>query len=259
MPPSRTSRFGAIIIGDEILRGKREDKHFAKLRQLLARRGFALSWCLYLGDDPEQIIASLRATFAQADVTVFCFGGIGATPDDYTRQCAARAAGVELHRHPDAVSEIEAQYGASAYPLRVLMAELPLSSTIIPNAFNRVPGFSLRSHHFLPGFPEMAWPMVEWLLDTNYSASAARCESERAILVLGAYESLLLDLMNCCVSGFPEAKLFSLPTVGRADRRIELGVRGDPEAVERAIDYLKQGVTELGFAWREAAAAGDLD
>lgn len=251
--------FGAIVIGDEIMRGKREDKHFAKLRELLDGRGFALSWCLYLGDDPAQITASLCTTFAQPGVTVFCFGGIGATPDDYTRQCAARAAGVDLYRHPDAIAEIEAQYGASAWPLRVLMAELPRGSTIIPNPFNRVPGFSLRSHHFLPGFPEMAWPMVEWLLDTHHSTSAARFERERAIFVLGAFESLLLDLMNRCVAGFPAAKLFSLPTVGRADRRIELGVRGEPEAVEQAIDYLKQGVVELGFDWRDVAAAGEPD
>ncbi|MDQ3195805.1 MAG: molybdopterin-binding protein [Pseudomonadota bacterium] len=255
--PARTARFGAIIIGDEIMRGKREDKHFAKLRELLASRGLVLAWSLYLGDDPEQITACLRASFAQEDGTVFCFGGIGATPDDYTRQCAARAAGVGLYRHPDAVAEIEAQFGASAWPLRVLMAELPRGSIIIPNPINRVPGFSLGSHHFLPGFPEMAWPMVEWLLDSQHAASAAPFERERAILVFGAYESLLLELMNRCVAKFPAAKLFSLPTVGRADRRIELGVRGEPEAVDRAIEYLKQGVAEFGFDWRDAADCSD--
>ena len=87
---------------------------------------------------------------------VFCFGGIGATPDDHTRQCAAQAADIPMLRHPDAVREIEAQFGPEAYPRRILMADLPAGSTIIPNPVNRVPGFSLRHHHFLPGFPR--WP-----------------------------------------------------------------------------------------------------
>lgn len=245
--------FGAIIIGDEIMRGKREDKHFAKLRELLGRRARVLSWCLYLGDDPAQITLCLRDTFANSGDTIFCFGGIGATPDDYTRQCAARAAGVELYRHPDAVAALEAQFGAAAYPLRVLMAELPRGSAIIPNPVNRVPGFTLHRHHFLPGFPEMAWPMIDWLLDREPGALPTQVQSERSILVFGAYESLLLELMNACVARFPAAKLFSLPTLGQLDRRIELGVRGEPAEVGRAIEYLKSGISDLGFAWQDAA------
>ena len=93
--------FGAIIIGDEILRGKRQDKHFARLIELLAARGLRLDWADYVGDSPDRITATLRRTFAGADV-VFSFGGIGATPDDHTRQCAASALEVDLVLHPDA-------------------------------------------------------------------------------------------------------------------------------------------------------------
>lgn len=234
--------------------GKREDRHFAWVRRALAERGFALSWCLFIGDDPDLITATLRRTFAGSDI-VFCFGGIGATPDDRTRQCAAKAAGVELYRHPEAVAEIEAQFGQAAHPLRVLMAELPRGSTIIPNPVNRVAGFSLHRHHFVPGFPEMAQPMLEALLDGEYAALPRNaCESERAIVVVGAYESLLLGLMNECVARFPCARLFSLPTMATtaSGRLIELGVRGGAGEVDSAIDYLKRGVGELGFEWRDA-------
>ncbi|HTF13742.1 MAG TPA: molybdopterin-binding protein, partial [Burkholderiales bacterium] len=86
---------GAIIIGDEIIRGKREDKHFPKLIEILAARGMRFDWCQYLGDNPELITATLRRTLASEDI-VFSFGGIGATPDDHTRRCAADAAGVDL-------------------------------------------------------------------------------------------------------------------------------------------------------------------
>src|SRR5260221_7002916 len=109
-----------------------------------------LRWCEYLGDMPDLIPASLKRTLASGDI-VFSFGGIGATPDDHTRQCAAKAAGVALQLHPDAKREIEARFGAEAYPKRIQMGVFPGGSRIIPNPYNRVPGFSFARHHFLPG------------------------------------------------------------------------------------------------------------
>ena len=102
--------FGALIIGDEILRGKREDKHFSKLVEILAARGMKLDWAEYLGDDPARITATLKRTLATSDV-VFSFGGIGATPDDHTRECAASALGVDLVLQPDAEAAIRGRFG----------------------------------------------------------------------------------------------------------------------------------------------------
>jgi molybdopterin-biosynthesis enzyme MoeA-like protein len=87
--------FGIYIIGDEILSGKRKDAHFSKVIELLSERGLSLSWADYVGDSPDRITATLQRAFASSDV-VFSCGGIGATPDDHTRQCAARALGVPL-------------------------------------------------------------------------------------------------------------------------------------------------------------------
>lgn len=247
--------FGAIIIGDEILSGKRQDKHMVHVIEALARRGIELSWCEYLGDHPDRITATLTRTLAAADA-VFCFGGIGATPDDHTRRCAAAAAGVPLCRHPDAAAEIEAQFGPEAYPKRILMAELPEGSRIIPNPFNRVPGFSLGHHHFLPGFPEMAWPMMDRVLDTLYPHLHHLAQLvDEAIIVKDASESQLLDIMNDCVARFPELRLFSLPHFAPEGRRIELGVRGDRDAVPVAMEYLRQGVSALGLRWQERGKA----
>ena len=160
-------RVGAIIIGDEIIVGKRADKHFAKLIGILAARGMKLSWCEYLGDIPELITATLRRTLASEDI-VFSFGGIGATPDDHTRQCAADALGVGLELHPDAEAAIRSRTDMVVTPQRLKMGEFPRGSRIIPNSYNRIPGFSVGNHHFVPGFPVMAWPMAEWVLDTWY-------------------------------------------------------------------------------------------
>ena len=179
-------QFGAIIIGDEIMSGKRQDKHMATVISTLRERGLELSWCQYLADEPALITATLKRTFAAPDV-VFSFGGIGATPDDHTRQCAADAAGVALQLHPDAETEIRVRFGADITPQRLKMGEFPLGSRIIPNPYNRIPGFSFNHHHFLPGFPQMAWPMMAWVLDNLYREQfAAGSIGEDAIIVRGA-------------------------------------------------------------------------
>jgi molybdopterin-biosynthesis enzyme MoeA-like protein len=240
---------GALIVGDEILFGKRQDRHLAHVIATLASRALRLSWARYEGDDRARLTSVLRESFTRGDV-VFCFGGVGATPDDHTRQAAAAALGVPLERNPAAVAELEAQFGAEAYPHRVLMAEFPAGATIIPNPVNRVASFSIRNHHFFPGFPQMAWPMLDRVLATSVATLAMPPEGERAIVVHGAGESQLLPLMNESVALFPRLKLFSLPSFQPdGSRRIELGVRGDPTMLDAALAHLVAGVEAGGFRW----------
>ncbi len=242
---------GAIIIGDEIMRGKRQDKHLAQLIAILRSRGLTLAWCQYLGDDPELITATLKRTLAGPDI-VFSFGGIGATPDDHTRQCAAAAAGVDLYLHPEAETEIRARFGGELTPLRLQMGEFPRGASIIPNPYNRIPGFTLGQHHFVPGFPVMAWPMLEWVLDTKYRhLFHQQPESEASIMVYSLPESGITPLMTEAEARYAQLKSFSLPSMGEEGtrRHIELGVRGLPEQVAKAIEDMKKGVTTLGGAW----------
>ncbi len=240
--------FGIFIIGDEILSGKRQDAHLTKVIELLSARGLQLSWANYLGDIPEQMTNSIKSSMARGDI-VFSFGGIGATPDDYTRQCAANAADVPIERHMDAVAEIEAQYGDSANSKRLLMADFPKGADLIPNPVNRVAGFSINEHYFVPGFPEMGHPMVEWVLETYYAhLFHTQDYIERSIIVTEAGEGNLIDLMNQILAKYPALKLFSLPKTN-ARRVTELGLKGESALVEEAIQDLKDGVTALGFPW----------
>ena len=94
-------RLGLYIIGDEILSGKRQDKHFPHVLELLKARRMRLDWAQYLGDDPVLLAATFQSSFSRGDVALSC-GGIGATPDDHTRQSAARALGLPLELHPEA-------------------------------------------------------------------------------------------------------------------------------------------------------------
>ena len=240
--------FGAFVIGDEILVGKRQDKHFPWLIEALAKRGLRLAWCEHLGDEPARITAALRRTFAADDV-VFNFDSIGATPDDHTRQCAAAALRVELRLHPEAEREIRGRFAGETTPQRLKMGEFPIGAEIIPNPFNRIPGFVIREHWFVPGFPQMAWPMVEWLLDTKYKALAdSQRWGEASVIVYGLAESTITPLMEEVNARYLGLKAFSLPSMGEgaARRHIELGVRGAPAEVEPAMEHLRRGVAGLG-------------
>lgn len=256
---------GLIIIGDEILSGKRADKHFPKVVELLNERGLELAWAEYVGDDPARITSVLKRTFDSDDI-VFSCGGIGATPDDHTRQCAAAALGVPLAIHPVAEARIkeriadmareagkEPDFSAPEIANRMKMGEFPQGAGIVENPFNKIPGFSVQhgkgAHYFVPGFPVMAWPMIAQVLDTHYShlfRLVARLE--KAVLVFGMMESTLTPMMEAIEAEFPLVKVFSLPSVGDATtrRHIELGVKGDPEQVTAAFERMLNGLDEFG-------------
>lgn len=249
--------FGAYIVGDEILVGKRQDKHLAFLIEALAKRGLRLSWAVYLGDEPERLTAAFTRSLASPDV-VFSFGGIGATPDDHTRQCVAAAAGVKLRLHADAEREIRARFGVEVTPERLRMGEFPEGASVIPNPVNRIPGFSLRGHHFVPGFPQMARPMVEWVLEMRYRELFDRDRwSEESIFVYEAGESQLIPAMEAVGARYGGVKVFSLPSMGEdgSRRHVELGVRGDPRQVAEAAEALRRSVREAGFPFSAAPKA----
>jgi molybdopterin-biosynthesis enzyme MoeA-like protein len=253
--------FGLIIIGDEILSGKRRDQHFPKVVELLGERGLQLGWAEYLGDDPARITATLKRTFASGDIVLSC-GGIGATPDDHTRQCAAAALDLPLVLHEEGRRDIQqriletAQEAGQGVDLdsaenlqRLKMAEFPQGARLIPNPYNRIAGFTVGTHHFVPGFPVMAWPMIAWTLDTHYSHLFHQvAHAERACIVYEAAESALTPLMEAIEAAYPLVKVFSLPSVGdaRTRRHIELGVKGDPAQVASAYAQLCSGLDSVG-------------
>lgn len=252
---------GLIIVGDEILSGKRQDKHLAACIERLGARGMNLAWARYIGDDREAQAAVFREAFASGDL-VFSCGGIGATPDDHSRQAAAAALGRPLRLHPEAraliwqrIQEMAQEQGAVADEQsedtrrRFQMGEFPEGAGLIPNPYNRIPGFFVGDVHFVPGFPVMAHPMMEWVLDSRYpQLHRARRVLERSVILPGALEATLTPLMLKIEAGFPGIKVFSLPSVDhpRWGRHVELGVKGEAAALEAAYEALKTGIVQLG-------------
>lgn len=260
--PESPPVWGALIIGDELLSGRRADKHLPKLIELLQARGLSLAYAHMVGDDPARITEQLRQAFASGDV-VFSFGGIGATPDDHTRQCAAAALGEPLKLHPDArdlilqrMRDLAEQQGkpfdanAPEHLGRLNMGVFPESATLIHNPYNRIPGFSCPGTgagrvHFVPGFPVMAWPMVESVLDQQYaSCFSVGARLEKSVIVYGAMEATLTPLMEHLEAQHPGIKVFSLPSVDHPvhGRHIELGLKGSTEQVEAVFPELLKGL-----------------
>lgn len=239
-------KVGLFVLGDELLSGKRQDRHLSKVIELLAARGMSLSWARFVGDDLELLAEALRQSRAHGDLVLSC-GGIGATPDDVTRQAAALAFDRPIVRHREAEALIEAEYGERAHPKRVLMADFPAGAGLIPNPVNRVAGFFVEHHHFVPGFPDMAWPMIEWVLDTRYPHLHQREPAvEYSLRVVGnSAESDLLELMEGTLAAHPGIKLSSLPFRGDAQRprHIEFGLKGPPRLAARAFAFLHDGLS----------------
>ncbi len=260
-PSSPGHEIGLVIVGDEILSGKRMDKHMPKVIELMNERGLNLGWAEYVGDSPERITGTLARAFA-AGMPVFSCGGIGATPDDHTRQCAAKALGVPLALHPEAAAlirermqDVAREQGVVWEPdradnqQRLDMGVFPEGARIIPNPYNKIAGFSVRDVHFVPGFPVMAWPMIEWVLDTHYRhLFRQQAYLEKSVIVLGAVEAALTPLMEEIERDHPAIKVFSLPSVDHPQwgRHIDLGVKGPPDAVEPAYQQLRRGLAERG-------------
>jgi molybdopterin-biosynthesis enzyme MoeA-like protein len=259
--------FGLIIVGDEILSGKRADKHMPKAIELLNARGLSLSWADYVGDSPDRITRTLARAF-ESNSIVFSCGGIGATPDDHTRQCAGKALGLDLALHPEAehlirlrMQEIAKEQGVPYEPNRddnvhrLNMGVFPIGADIIPNPYNKIPGFTCQGTgggavHFVPGFPVMAWPMMEWVLDTHYPHLFQQAAwVEKSIIIFGSMEATLTPLMEDLERDNPGVKVFSLPSVDHPEygRHIELGVKGTPDAVAPAYVAMLEGLQPFGL------------
>jgi molybdopterin-biosynthesis enzyme MoeA-like protein len=260
---ARARRFGLIIVGDEILSGKRKDAHLPKVIELLSARGLMLSWSRYVGDDRALITEALQHAFTSGDI-IFSCGGIGATPDDHTRQCAAAALGRELVLHPNAEALIRERMQDTARERgetyepdrddnvhRLNMGVFPAGAEIIANPYNKIPGFSVGDVHFVPGFPVMAHPMIESLLDTRYRAlHGTQVQAEQSLIVFGAMEATLTPLMETIEREHAGVRVFSLPSVDHPQygRHIELGVKGAQAAVALAYKRLRSELTAMGVA-----------
>ena len=232
--------FYSVIIGTELLNGRRKDSHFEFVNKQLLKRGWSQKANFVVKDDPAFLEDVFRLIKSDEDSVMFCFGGIGSTPDDFTREVSAKVFSDSLARHSEAEKIILERMGESAYPHRIKMADLPRGAKLLANPVNRMPGFYLEDRFFFtPGFPNMAHPMVTWVLDTFYPKAPQKYSSN---FVAYISEAELIDVM----SELPkEIELSCLPDLKDSVRTSEIYLSSENEELLKKCDkmfksYLKE-------------------
>jgi len=217
--------FYSVIIGTELLNGRRLDAHFSFLNKELLKRGWEQKASFVIKDEPPFIENVFKLIQSDPEAVMFCFGGIGSTPDDYTRPCAANVfTNAKMERHEDAKKCIIDQFKEESYPHRIHMADLPIDAKLLKNVVNNVPGFSLEDKYFFtPGFPSMSQSMVIEALETYYPKNK---EKYRYFLKAQCSENDLIDIMKqipqeidfSSLPQFESEKRFVVISVGSYDK-----------------------------------------
>ena len=218
--------FYAVIIGTEILNGRREDKHFEFVKQELAKYGHELFASFIIKDDKQLITNTLEMIKSDKNAVLFCFGGIGSTPDDLTRELAANVFTKQpLKVHDNFLHDIIERFGDASYPHRIHMADLPQDAELLFNPVNNMSGFSLfKKYYFVPGFPSMAHPMISDVIKNKYSK---RVEKFRLTLLADTSEETLMNIMKILPQSI---ELSSLPMFVNTKPKVELSLSGLDES-----------------------------
>ena len=218
-------KFFVLIIGTEILNRRRKDAHFDFVTQALANKGHKLTGSFIIEDDPALIVQTIKFIASQSNPVLFSFGGIGSTPDDYTRKCVAIALkDGQLPIHEEAKKIIEDKLGENAYPHPIKMAELQKGAKLLHNPVNKTPAFSLdERYYFMPGFPEMSHPMVNEILE---KLIPNKKEQYRYTLTALCKENIFIEVMEKMPK---EVEFSSLPKLYNDGWKVTISVASDNE------------------------------
>ncbi|MGC9351026.1 MAG: competence/damage-inducible protein A [Sulfurovum sp.] len=236
--------FFVLIIGTEILNQRRKDKHFDFVTSTLAKKGYKLTGSFVIEDDPALIVQTIKFIASQPNPVLFSFGGIGSTPDDHTRKCAAIALrDGTLPVHQEAKKIIVDQLGEKAYPYSVRMAELPKGAKLLDNPVNKMPAFSLNERYFfMPGFPEMSHPMVEKVLGRLIPKKQTYY---RHTLTALCKENIFIDIMEQMPQG---VEFSSLPKLYSDGWRVSISVASyDKSLADHAFEMYTELLDEKGI------------
>ncbi|MAD42660.1 MAG: molybdopterin-binding protein [Arcobacter sp.] len=214
--------FYSVIIGTELLNGRRLDAHFPFLNKELLKRGWEHKASFVIEDDIDLMHNIFNLIKADENSVMFCFGGIGSTPDDYTRVIAAKSfTDYKMEFHEEAMHLILKQFNDEAYPHRINMAYLPINAKLLKNVVNNVPGFYLENRFFFtPGFPSMSQSMVIEALDKYYLKSKSKY---RVTLTAICSENDLIDIMHKISKNLD---LSSLPKIIDNKRKVVISLAG---------------------------------
>ena len=215
--------FYSVIIGTELLNGRRQDAHFSFFNSQLLKRGWTHKASFVIKDDPKFMEEVYSLIKNDSNSVMFSFGGIGATPDDYTRECAANVfTNGKMEENTSAKKAILDRFKEQAYPNRIKMAYLPINASLLHNPITNVPGFYLQNRFFfVPGFVNMAQPMIIEALDKHYKQNPYKKYAQ--VMSIWASENDLISTMKTISN---KVDLSSLPIIEEDKRYVVISISG---------------------------------
>nr|WP_279639115.1 molybdopterin-binding protein [Sphingomicrobium sediminis] len=235
-----------VIIGDEILSGRTQDKNIAQIAQWLNVQGIRLKEVRVVADDEEAIVEAVNTLRARNDY-LFTTGGIGPTHDDITVDAIAAALGVPVVIHPEAEAMLKAYYakiGKEATPARMNMARVPEGADLIHNPVSGAPGIKVENIHVMAGIPHITAGMLEGLTGTLEGGKPL------VSVTVGAFspESEIADLLRAVLKEHPDVALGSYPFFKDGNYGSNFVIRSDDEGKATACaEALADGLREAGY------------
>jgi molybdenum cofactor synthesis domain-containing protein len=242
----RTWTAALLVIGDEILSGRTQDRNVAQVATWMNRQGIRLEEVRIVPDRGERIAAAVNDLRRTHDY-LFTTGGIGPTHDDITIDSIAAAVGVPVVIHPEARRMLESYYAARNVELteaRLRMARVPQGAELIPNLTGGPPGVRFANIFVLAGIPNVAAAMLE--------ALDGKLQGGRPVVsvTVGAYaaESEVADILRDTESAFDGVAIGSYPFFRNGRHGANFVVRSEDGALaERCAEELAGRLARAGF------------
>jgi molybdenum cofactor synthesis domain-containing protein len=235
-----------VVIGDEILSGRTQDKNIAQVATWLNDQGIRLAEVRVVPDDPERIAEAVNALRTTHDY-LFTTGGIGPTHDDITVDSIAAAFGVPVVVHPEARRILEDYYrgrGSEVNEARLRMARVPQGAELIANPTSGAPGVRIGNVYILAGVPHIAASMLEALSGTLEGGQPM------VSVTVGAYsaESEVADLLRETEAAHPGVAIGSYPFFKDGRYGANFVMRSeDGERARRCGEDLVRKLADAGF------------
>ena len=236
---------GLVVIGDEILSGRTQDRNIAQVATWLNVQGIRLAEVRVVPDIEERIVEAVNALQSANDY-LFTTGGIGPTHDDITVDSIARALGVGVVVHPEARAVLENYYAdkGGLTEARLRMARVPEGAELIRNYLSGAPGIRLGNIFILAGVPHICAGMLD--------ALTGMLEGGRplASMTIGAWaaESEVADLLRETEQAQPGVAIGSYPFFKQGRVGANFVVRSEDEQLARKVaDDLGASLKTAGY------------
>lgn len=221
-----TPTAAVVLIGNEVLSGRTQDKNLVYLGRRLGELGIDVVEARVVRDIEAAIVEAVNQLRARCDY-VFTTGGIGPTHDDITMASIAAAFGVPVVEDPRAVELLLAHYGeAGLTPGRRKMASVPAGARLVENPLSAAPGYRIGNVFVFAGIPSIMQAMFETVTPELTGGPPLRSES----VVLEARESEIAEPLSAIQKAFPEVSVGSYPNLNDGRVVTQIVVRGTDSA-----------------------------